>query len=234
MNKVRAALAALMVAVTFATTANAMPIVYGDFVGAPGQGSFLNVTEDSPTDMTPLFEPPTLLPDSLFFSPLTFTSFANNGNADTTTGILTMIVSAAPGLTIGELAINLTADTTLLGTGDMSTFSSIATAVEIEDLNPGVGGIQNFNLNYTPTDMFSLPGDGFVEVEGNLVIDLTGFAIQSLALTIEHTLATGSQSGTTSFIQAKSLDIDVTTIPIPEPATAMVLLTGAVMLRRRR
>lgn len=234
MKNVRALIAAMMIALLCQATSEATPINYGDFFGAPGQSSFLDVTEDSPTDGTPLFEAPTLLPNSLFFSPLLFTSTANDGSADTTTGILTMIVEVEPGLLISELVIGLTADTTLLGVGTADTFSSIATTVAIQDLDPGIGGVQTFDVTYTPAKLFELPDDNFVEVAGNLTVDLTGAAIRRLALTIGHSISTGSENMTTSFIQAKSLDIDVSTIPVPEPATGLVLLVGGLMARRRR
>jgi len=234
MINVRAWLTALLVAASFGTAAQAMPINYGDFVGAPGQGSFLSVTEDSMTDGTPLYGSPILLPDSLFFSPLTFTSFASDGASDFTSGLLTMIVEAAPGLTISELVIDVTADTTLLGTGTNATFSAIETQVFVEDLTPGVNPLISDSLTYVPDVPYEVPTDGFVEINGSLVLDLSSTAISRLMLTIDHQMLTASEDMTSSFIQTKSLDIDVSTIPIPEPASGLILLAGAFVLRRRR
>lgn len=234
MIKVRALLAALLVAISFGAVTQAMPINYGDFVGAPGEGSFLNVTEDSMTDGTPLYGAPILLPDSLLFSPLTFTSFANDGASDLTSGQLTMVIEAAPGLLISELVIDVTADTTLLGTGTDATLSTIETQVFVEDLTPGVNPLISDSLTYVPDVPYELPTDGFVEINGSLVLDLTATAISRLMLTIDHQMFTASEDMTSSFIQTKSLDIDVSTIPIPEPASGLILLAGAFMLRRRR
>lgn len=218
-----------------ASAAQAAPINYGNFIGANvGDADFLNVIEDSATDLTPLYESPLFTPNALSFAPLGFASSAANGATDTTNGTLTMTIRADAGFQIGRITIDETADTTLAGAGSNTTFSSLSTAVEIQDLVPGLGGIINDNVVFGPGNLFDLPPAIFSDINGDLVIDLTGLGVTELQLTLDHTLATGSEMGTTSFIQSKTFGIDVESVPVPEPSAIALLGLGAIGLLRRR
>lgn len=220
----------------FATTAaHAAPINYGDFLGInAGDADFLDVTEDSATDLTPLFESPFFTPNALSFIPIAFTSSSSNGAADTTIASLTMTIRADAGFQIGRIIIDETADATLSGVGTAATFASIATGVEIVDLIPGLGGVINNNVVFGPGDHFELPPAIFVDIDGNLVIDLTGLGVVEARLTLNHSLATASEAGTTSFIQTKTFGIDIESVTIPEPSAIAMLGLGALGLLRRR
>jgi hypothetical protein len=84
----------------FVTPANAAVINYGDFNGATV--SFLDVTEESTTDPLPLYGAPTLVGDSLFFSPLQFDARSTNQAPpiDTTDGHLSFDIVAHGGQAI--------------------------------------------------------------------------------------------------------------------------------------
>lgn len=227
---------ALAIAAIFGPTAvQAATINYGDFLGLNvGDADFLDVTEDSATDMTPLFESPFFAPNTLDFIPIAMTSSSSGGATDTTIATLTMTIRADAGFTLGRITIDETADTTLAGVGTSATYSSIGTAIELEDLTPGFQPTINDNVVFGPGDHFELPPAIFVDINGNLVLDLTLLGIQEARLTIVHTLASGSEMGTTSFIQTKTFGINVESALIPEPATLALLGFGAIGLLRRR
>ena len=61
---------ALAVVIGWGCRLSAAPINYGNFNGT--NVMYLGVTEDSSTDPTPLFGPPTVTNDSLSFNPVSF------------------------------------------------------------------------------------------------------------------------------------------------------------------
>src|SRR5947207_4379405 len=64
----------------------AVPINYGNFNGT--NVMYLNVTEDSSTDPTPLFGAPTVSDDALSFNPSGFGATSSGGGTDLTDGTL--------------------------------------------------------------------------------------------------------------------------------------------------
>ena len=216
----------------------ALPINYGDFGGAsPGDAEFLAVTEDSGTDATPLFEAPVSQVNALLFTPIAFASESSNGGSDATSATLATTIEADAGFAIGRIIIHQTGDLSLLGpAGTVATNASMSTAVQIEDLSPGLGGVINGDVLFAPGDLFDVTQNGFVAFSGNLVIDLTGLGVTRAALSLEHALQSASEPGTTSFIQTKTFAIEVESVLLPEPSTlaALVLVGGVTVLRRRR
>ena len=79
----------------FASAAGAAAIDYGDYVGIDVK--YLQVTEDSGTDATPLFGTPNLAGNTLDFNPPSFNSSSSGaGGVDITDGTLTFMVEAKP------------------------------------------------------------------------------------------------------------------------------------------
>jgi len=218
--------------------ATAAPINYGDFVGVvAGDVNFLQVTEDSATDPTPLYDVPTHLPNTLLFFPLTFASAASDGASDTTAGTLTMTIQADAGYFLQTITLAETGDYTLTGLGTSGTSADIAGLLSAEDLSPGLSGTVSDAITYTPSPVFELPPPMFDEFTGEAVIDLTNLDITEVLVTLENTLNTTSEAdpGTTAFIQKNTLAIEATSVLIPEPATLWLLaFAGLVVLRRRR
>ncbi|HWL95294.1 MAG TPA: PEP-CTERM sorting domain-containing protein [Phycisphaerae bacterium] len=211
------------------STVSAAPINYGDFVGLnPGEVDFLQVTENSITDPTPLYDAPTRVGDRLIFNPTGFASFAANGSADTTSGSLRMRIRADVGEFLKEILIVETGDTTLLGLGGFATASTINGLMVVTDINPGTHVTQTDAMNVIPPAPYRLPADSFVEFTTETVIDLTGLNIVEVILNFNNNLQTTSQPGTTSFIQKKTIEIIV-----PEPGTLGLLGMAAIFVLKR-
>ncbi len=214
----------------------ATPINYGDFLGsAPGEVDFLQVTEDSATDATPLYDAPIHLTNKLVFTPLGFAASSTSGSSDTTNGVLTLRVRADAGAFLNYILIREIGDYTLFGSGGGQTSANILGAASALDLTPGTHGTMNAGLSYTPSPVFTLPSNSFAEFSGLAVINLSGLGISEIFLTLDNSLFTTSEPGTTSFIQKKNISIEAADHFIPEPATIALLIIGASLsLRRRR
>src|SRR5438046_256584 len=95
-RRFRFTLAAVCLALLgIATRVRAAPINYGDFNGTNVQ--YLQVTEDSATDPTPLYGNPNLSGDSLSFNPSSFGSTASGGSSDVTDGTLATTIMTYSG-----------------------------------------------------------------------------------------------------------------------------------------
>src|SRR5262249_40429550 len=82
----------LALSATMASPALATPINYGDFAGPTI--TYHQVTEDSATDPTPLWGPPTLAGDGITFTPpAAFSALGFNGSADITDGKLNTTIT---------------------------------------------------------------------------------------------------------------------------------------------
>jgi hypothetical protein len=218
---------------SIAASATAAPINYGNFNGVnPGDVDFLNVTEDSATDATPLYEAPIHLPNKLLFVPIGFASVASNGGSDTTNGVLTVHVRADIGQTLNFIIVSELGDFTLSGVGTSATSANIFSNVSALDLTPGTHGTISDSLDFSPVPAYTLPGASFDEFSGGAIIDLSGLAISEVFLTLDNTLTTSSEAGTTSFIQKMNVSIEHSNVP--EPATLVLLAMSSLAAFRRR
>lgn len=230
-----------------ASVALATPINYGNRAGATVD--FLNVTEDSSTDPTPLFGSPSAVVDSLVFNPVSFASFSANGAFDLTDGTLTTMVDARPGNNIPVVTINESGDYTLAGTGSPSTWCSASLSVfvtvyEVNDVAVNAF-TQSFTGSFSPNGgFFSLPanaanaalwtGSGSLNVDA--MVAAAGYVGQhatKLQITLDNSLLTFSEPGTIAHIKKKQTGGVIINVPTPG-ALALVGLGGLVAGRRRR
>ncbi len=234
MNRaIRTFMLACAVSALAVSGARATPINYGDFLGAgPGQFDFLQVTEDSSTDATPLFDAPMHLVNKLVFTPLSFAASTSGGGSDQTDGQLTLNIRAAAGEFLQYIILRETGDASLLGQGTNGTSAAISAMLSVINITPGGSGPYAAIMNLSPGSPYQLPGDSFVEFQGSAVINLTGLGISEIQLTLDNELFASSETGTTSIIQKKTVSIEHS--HVPEPATLAILaLGGAALLRRR-
>jgi hypothetical protein len=219
-----------------ASVAGASPINYGNFPGIlPGQVDFWQVTENSTTDPTPLFGPPTRVGNSLYFFPNSYTSFSQDGSADTTSGTLQMMVTAPQGKFITTVVFSELGDYALTGEGTSATQATVAGLLTVTDLAPGNSGTGTAVFNFVPSFRFQLPDDSTGQFNGGGVVDLSGLDVTAIFINFNNILQTSSEPGTTSFIEKKVIDGMLVTIETPEPATmAMLTIGGIGMLVARR
>ncbi len=235
----------------------AAPVSYGDFVGP--NLDYLGVTENSPTDPTPLFEAPTRVGDSLLFFPTNYAASSSNGVPDTTVGILTFDLEAKNGETIDLIRFTEVGDYTLTTPGSGTSTASVAGALIVTVLE--VFGVpvqfdptihfQSASLVANPAVPYVLQNDFFefdiftATAEINLAAVVPGAT--KVQVQFNNILNATSEVGTTAFIQKKSvngavvIEVEGPGPIIPEPSTVVMatmaagmLLMGQVWKRRRR
>ncbi len=224
-----------MIGLSWASGASADPINYGDFLGVnPGEPDFLQVTEDSISDPAPLFGAPIHAGSRLLFLPTSFAASAADGNYDGTTGTITAHIRAADGYYLQTVDLREIGDCTLLGAGSLNTWADIYGFLGATDVSPGTHGSFAAFLSIAPEPPYWLPPPLFTSFEGTAQINLAGLGITEITLAFTDTLEGNSEPGTTVFLQKKAFAIEVTSIPVPEPASGLSVLLGMFALLTRR
>jgi len=244
-----------------AAGALAVPINYGDFTGT--NLDYLGVTENSPTDPTPLFEAPTRLGNSLLFFPTNYAATSSNGVPDVTVGILTFDLEAKNGDSIDEIRITEVGDYQLTTLGSGLAQASVAGALIVTVLEVN-GSPVNFDpfLHFQTDSLVASPASPY-QIDGSLneffefdiftataVVDLASVVpnVTKVQVQFNNILNAASEAGTTAFIQKKSANGAVIVEPIgpdpgpvvPEPGSALMAICSAGFLlaigvwRRRR
>jgi hypothetical protein len=254
MFKLHFRLLGLLALITPGLAVAADPILYGDTIGNTMR--FLDVRETAMSvgDTAPLFGAPSLVPgtDSLIFNHMNFSSTANGlGGADTTDGKLDMNIEAKnnPGYYIDKIRFQEFGDTSLTGTGTSGTRSSVGSSIFITVLQVDNGTLlfpEFITLNMTMSEggawtladgpitghiwngLFDLSLTSVLQARG-----ITGHATQ-ISLSLDNTLTTSSEFGTSAFIAKKAEGLSVTPMLVPEPGTLSLLLLGGLFLRKRR
>jgi len=211
-------------------------INYPDIPGVgPLEVDFLNISETSVTDPEPLFGQPVRQGNQLLFFPQTFASSAADGSADTTSGTLHVNVRAPEGYFLEEILFVELGDFTLAGAGGPATSAGVSGTLFVTDVDPGLNGVIFDVMTPDPPGPYTLPGDGFGTFSAATVVDLRGLGILEVQVSLSNNLQTTSEPGTTAFIQKKvQQGPAVGIIVIPEPASALLLMLGALALARRR
>lgn len=237
----------------FAASSLGVPINYGDFAGTTVD--YLDVTEDSGTDPTPLYGSPSVSGDTLDFDPVSFNSSSTGpGGVDITDGTLTMMIRSLPGQFIDVVQFTEAGDFTLAGLGGIGTFASVTAEffIDIEEVDgvpinpvnvqasmvftPSGGDWDLLNDGPGPAVNGAWSGSLLVDITQALIDDGTPFVIGATKISVvfDNTLVTLSETGTSSFIAKKDVD-GITITVIPEPASlACMVLGAALMLSRRR
>lgn len=199
---------------------------YGDFYGQ--DVDFIGVSESSETDSQALFGTPSVSSNSLVFMPAENDSTASNGESDETIGVLSMTVNAKGDQEIRGVQILELGSAAISGQTTDATYASYASDLEV--IVSGTSYTDSVaDTFYTSVSMW----------DGSTFVDLYGMGIRgvtSVSVSFTSALATGSESGTTSHIEASLLDQEIMVgVIIPEPATLALLGIGglAALIRRR-
>lgn len=238
----------------FAMPLNGAAINYGTYVG--DTVTFVDVTEDSITDPTPLFGAPLAVDDALVFSPTGFGATTSGGGVDITDGLLKMMMVAHAGQHIESIDFSERGDYTLAGVGTAVTQVSATLQIFVTVLEIDGVAVTPVTLTYgSPVTIFTPGPDGSynlvadggigiiwtasvsIDLSGDLAalgIDFLGGATKA-NVSLDNTLLAISQHGSVAFIQKKQFDgVGIIVTTIPEPMTLSMLALGTLALIRRR
>jgi hypothetical protein len=218
----------LLLGLWFGSGSALASIDYGDFAGT--MVDFGDVKEDSTTDTLPLFGTPTHQPgwDRLLFFPTQFSSCAEGGSADTTSGTLQFTITAKDGYAIDRVFIREFGDYTMTGDGSSQTQANVNGLLTVTPLvGPGDVGT-DFSLAE-----FSMPVDSSGPFALDWEVDFGSYEapVTQVMVSWNNTLQTSSESGTTSFIQKKVIDgpaigLSVNDEPVPIPGAILLFTSG--------
>lgn len=237
----------MLALLAIAAPAQAVSINYGDYVGITV--SYLQVTEDSVTDPTPLFGAPTVSGDTLNFDPVGFGASATGaGGVDITDGNLVFMIQAKPSQVIENVILSEAGDYTIFGTGGVGTQVTVSAPVFIDIVEVDGVGINPIQLQlqmvFAPSDGdYDLSNDGVgvgVIWNGSLDVDLNQALIDAnqpfvdgvtkVNVDLDNILTATSETGTSATIAKK--DFKGFSVTVPEPSMLLLLATGAAGLIR--
>lgn len=209
-----------------------------------------------------LFGPPSSVSgNSIDFNPQGFNAQSSGDDSEITDSQLSFMIVAMAGTTIENLLFTEAGDTTLAALSG-SAFTSVTMEMFIDVIEidgapaPGGTNIQG-SMVFTPSDGDygvgvggGFPNDGFPNYatawNGELFLDIDQeltdqnidfiFGATKLNVTLDNTLTAASAGGGSAFIAKKDFDGLTVTSNIPEPTTALLLLSGllaGVATRRR-
>lgn len=242
----------LLAAITGAP-ALGLPINYGNKNG--DSVIYQQVTESSATDDgTALFGAPSIVGDALTFSPVNFGISSIGGGNDYMDGQLTTTLVARSGYAIEKIKFTERGDYTLLGTGTAATRASVANTLILTILDligtplsepieiPGISMVftpsgGTYNLIDDPGQNVYWSGSTNFDVDAWLNANgYPGRQATMIDITLDNSLYVESEASSSAYIKKKRATGSAITIEaiVPEPATLGLLLSGGLLLRRRR
>ena len=218
-----AVIAAVLGALILTPSVQAVPVfnLSGGTVTAP--------TESSATDPTPLYGFPTVVGDSLTFSTGPFAAAQAGTGADITSGQLSFVIQADPGLFIESISLEEIGDFLMLGnTAEVTAGGTLVATI----LNPLIGGFVSDPIDVDPTMPQAGTGSGIWS--GTAAVVLTPYDATRVRIDLNNTLiASADAPADAAFIDKKALTVNVQFRVIPEPASLVLMAMGLFAIGRR-
>ena len=238
-------LAFSLLTIALCTTANAIIIPYGDFVG--DDVMYLGVTEDTRMSPIALFGQPDVTGNKLDFDPTSFTASAgpNNPNMITDGQLNFTVMSNNASFPIEQVIIEEAGDFTLVGLGSALAEASVGTLVRftvtaLDGVPTAAVPAGSAMMMFTPEadGMFDLANNGGTAVPwaGMLNVDIAQYLVDNnisgnatkIEFSIDNTLTAVAADGGSAFIAKK--DFNGVSITIPEPSSAIAAILGMLSL----
>ena len=217
--------AASCLLLVLAVTANA-PAAVMTYPGGMGETTRFGLIEESSTSLNfPLYGEPTIAGDMLVFSPATFESSSENGDADITDGRLSLMVWAKPGFKITGVWVEEFGDYTLVG----DSLAGVGSVAFVSGDGGGAPAVEGVSFSDDESLDIATP---FTLSYG---VDVE--ASEKISIVLDNTLVTTAGEVSAGFIKKKGFKLTIHTIP--EPGTLVLfgcagLGLAAVAWRRRR
>lgn len=192
-------------------------------------GTVTDLIESSATDPTPLYGSPIVVGDSLTFSTGPFAAAQAGIGADITSGQLSFVIQADPGLFIESISLEEIGDFLMLGdTAEVTAGGTLVATI----LDPLVGGFVSSPIDIDP-DM-PLAGTGSGIWSGDAMVVLTQISPTRIRVDLDNTLiASADAAADAAFIDKKALTVHIEFGEIPEPATMALMGIGLLAIGRR-
>lgn len=241
-------------ALIFHSDSLAATMNYGDLDDPAGDVMFLQVSEDSGSEPTLLFGTPTAVGNQLKFDPQGFESSSSGGGADLIDSTATTTIMAKPNEVINNIQFTELGDYTLSGLNGGQAQATVGaaffyTVLEVDN-SPVTLPTETESMEFTTGaglngGEYNRPGDDGTAVpwQGTALIDLDSYlagegidgSATKVRVRFDNTLSTAADAVSNAFIKKKEIGGVIITTNVPEPASAVLLLTlvSLGLVRRR-
>ncbi|GAB4187243.1 MAG: hypothetical protein Kow00105_01860 [Phycisphaeraceae bacterium] len=193
-------------------------------------GTITDLTESSVTDPVPLYGDPFVAGNSMSFSTGPFAAAQAGVGSDITSGQLSFVVQADPGLFIESIHLDEIGDFLMLGsTAEVTAGGTLVATI----LDPFVGGFVSDPIDITPN--VPLTGTGSGLWSGEAWLDLSNYQATRIRVDLDNILIASSDAPShAAFIDKKALNVSIAFTQIPEPAAIALMSMGLAVLIRRQ
>jgi hypothetical protein len=221
MNHVRGVfVCALIVSTLFAAAASAAP--WTNPSGSASDYDWSNGESDNG-----LFGSPTLIGESLFFFPSDFKAESTSATPTQTQDRLRFTITAKPGLMISQVTINETGNYSILGNGSVDVTGLLSVT------NQSGPGLVTDALATSPSMPVATSSSAQGGWTGSAIVS-PPFGWTTVQVELDNVLSAVATGGAASIYKTIT-EVQIQTLPIPEPSAAgLLLLAGGSLLARRR